>query len=258
MVNVAVATFDPSANTAQRPIAAYGLGVYIPSKAIITRAWVDVVTTFTSAGADAGTIALHVQAADDIVAAIAISDATNVWDAGIHGSIGPWVVTADELPAGGKGLKIETRLNGTVMQSDNTDNMMFPVAETITYVTLGMTLEPGDIIVTGTPSGVGGARKPPVWMGMATRARWRSRNGMPRNPIEDEKAAVMARPRPSARARSPRPVGHRAGAEGARRKHRTGRRGRSASSSGSAPAAAPTLRRASSGSRCREFWGSRW
>ena len=83
---IAVATFNPSANTSQRPIAAYGLGVYLPTKAIITEVWVDVVTTFTSAGADAGTIALHVQAADDIVAAIAISDASNVWDAGIHGS----------------------------------------------------------------------------------------------------------------------------------------------------------------------------
>jgi hypothetical protein len=83
---MAVATFDPSANTAQRPVGAYGLGVYLPAKAIILRAWVDVVTTFTSAGADAGTIAIHAQAADDIIAAIAISDATNVWDAGIHGS----------------------------------------------------------------------------------------------------------------------------------------------------------------------------
>jgi len=81
-----VATFDPSANTGERTVAAHGLAVYIPDNAVITRAWVDVVTTFTSAGADAGTIALHVQAADDIVAAIAISDASNVWDAGIHGS----------------------------------------------------------------------------------------------------------------------------------------------------------------------------
>jgi hypothetical protein len=83
---MAVATFDPSANTAQRPVGAYGLGVYLPTKAIILRAWVDVVTTFTSAGADAGTIAIHAQAADDIIAAIAISDSTNVWDAGVHGS----------------------------------------------------------------------------------------------------------------------------------------------------------------------------
>jgi 2-keto-4-pentenoate hydratase/2-oxohepta-3-ene-1,7-dioic acid hydratase in catechol pathway len=50
------------------------------------------------------------------------------------------------------------------MQSDNTDNMMFPVAETLVYITQGITLEPGDIIITGTPSGVGFARKPPIFM----------------------------------------------------------------------------------------------
>jgi len=81
------------------------------------------------------------------------------------GSYGPWVVTADELPRGGKGLKIESRLNGNTMQSSNTDHFMFPVAESLVYLTEGMTLEPGDIIFTGTPSGVGHARKPePVWM----------------------------------------------------------------------------------------------
>ncbi|MFL6797374.1 MAG: fumarylacetoacetate hydrolase family protein [Xanthobacteraceae bacterium] len=94
---------------------------------------------------------------------------TSQWDMGKNfdrtGGFGPWMVTADELPPGAKGLKIETRLNGRVMQSDNTDNMMFPVAEMIAYVTQGMTLEPGDIVFTGTPSGVGHARKPdPVWM----------------------------------------------------------------------------------------------
>jgi 2-keto-4-pentenoate hydratase/2-oxohepta-3-ene-1,7-dioic acid hydratase in catechol pathway len=80
------------------------------------------------------------------------------------GGFGPWMVTADELPAGAKGLKIQSRLNGQVMQSDNTSNMMFPTAETIAYITQGITLEPGDIIFTGTPSGVGFPRKPPVWM----------------------------------------------------------------------------------------------
>jgi acylpyruvate hydrolase len=94
---------------------------------------------------------------------------TTQWDMGKNfdrtGGFGPWMVTADELPEAGKGLKIESRLNGTVMQSDNTDNMMFPVREMLVYVTQGMTLEPGDVIFTGTPSGVGHARKPnPVWM----------------------------------------------------------------------------------------------
>jgi hypothetical protein len=78
---LAVATFDPSANTAQRTEAAHGLGVFIPINAVITKAWYDVVTTFTSAN-DSATIALSVNSANDIVTAIAISDASNVWDAG--------------------------------------------------------------------------------------------------------------------------------------------------------------------------------
>src|SRR6201987_6148443 len=94
---------------------------------------------------------------------------TTQWDMGKNfdrtGGFGPWMITADELPEAGKGLKIESRLNGTVMQSDNTANMMFPVPEMLVYITEGITLEPGDIIFTGTPSGVGHARKPnPVWM----------------------------------------------------------------------------------------------
>lgn len=83
---MAVATFDPSGDAAQRPVGAYGLGVFIPANAIITEVMVDVVTTFASASADAGTIALHAQSAGDIVAAIAISDSSNVWDAGLRGS----------------------------------------------------------------------------------------------------------------------------------------------------------------------------
>lgn len=80
------------------------------------------------------------------------------------GGFGPWIVTADEVPEAGVGLAIQSRLNGQVMQSDNTANMMFPLKETLVYLTKGITLEPGDVIVTGTPSGVGHARKPPVWM----------------------------------------------------------------------------------------------
>jgi hypothetical protein len=61
--------------------------VYIPDNAVILNAWIDVVTTFTTASADAGTIAIHVQSADDLVAAIAVSDSSDVWDAGIHGTL---------------------------------------------------------------------------------------------------------------------------------------------------------------------------
>jgi acylpyruvate hydrolase len=104
------------------------------------------------------------------------------------GALGPWFVSADELPPGGKGLKIESRVNGKVMQSDNTSNMMFPVAETIVYATQGITLEPGDLLVTGTPSGVAHARKPPAWMRHGDVCEIEIEGiGILRNPIEDEK-----------------------------------------------------------------------
>ena len=104
------------------------------------------------------------------------------------GSVGPWMVTADALPAGAKGLKIESRLNGEVMQSDNTANMMFPLAETIVYATQGITLEPGDLLLTGTPSGVGHARKPPVWMKAGDALEIEIEGiGILKNPVEDEK-----------------------------------------------------------------------
>jgi 2-keto-4-pentenoate hydratase/2-oxohepta-3-ene-1,7-dioic acid hydratase in catechol pathway len=117
---------------------------------------------------------------------------TTQWDMGKNfdrtGGFGPWMVTADELPDAGKGLKIESRLNGQVMQSDNTDNMMFPVRELLVYVTQGMTLEPGDIIFTGTPSGVGHARKPnPVWMKQGDVCEIEIEGiGVLRNPIQNE------------------------------------------------------------------------
>ena len=139
---------------------------------------------------------------------------TTQWDMGKNfdrtGGFGPWLVTADELPDAGKGLKIECRLNGTVMQSDNTDNMMFPVVEMLVYVTQGITLEPGDVIFTGTPSGVGHARKPPVWMKQGDVCEVEIEGiGVLRNPIADEVAwivtgrRVMPRPDKIARAYLP-------------------------------------------------------
>jgi 2-keto-4-pentenoate hydratase/2-oxohepta-3-ene-1,7-dioic acid hydratase in catechol pathway len=80
------------------------------------------------------------------------------------GGFGPILVTADELPAGAEGLSIQSRLNGQVMQSANTRDMIWGVAETIKLLTECMTLEPGDVIIMGTPAGVGQARTPPVWM----------------------------------------------------------------------------------------------
>jgi 2-keto-4-pentenoate hydratase/2-oxohepta-3-ene-1,7-dioic acid hydratase in catechol pathway len=80
------------------------------------------------------------------------------------GSFGPIFVTADELPPGGKGLRIQTRLNGQVVQNASTDDMIFDVVSLISIISEAITLEPGDILVTGTPSGVGVARKPQLFM----------------------------------------------------------------------------------------------
>lgn len=80
------------------------------------------------------------------------------------GALGPVLVSADELPAGGAGLRIQSRLNGQVMQDANTADMIWDVAETIALLSECLTLEPGDVIAMGTPAGVGQSRVPPVWM----------------------------------------------------------------------------------------------
>ncbi|WP_246716331.1 fumarylacetoacetate hydrolase family protein [Martelella soudanensis] len=80
------------------------------------------------------------------------------------GAFGPWFVTADELPPGCEGLRLQTRLNGQVVQEASINDMVFSVAKLIAILSAFLTLKPGDIIVAGTPSGVGLARKPPLWM----------------------------------------------------------------------------------------------
>ncbi|HKT72674.1 MAG TPA: fumarylacetoacetate hydrolase family protein [Steroidobacteraceae bacterium] len=79
------------------------------------------------------------------------------------GAFGPWLVTADEI-APGRPLKLETRLNGEVVQSGKTDDMIFSIPRLIAYASCIFTLVPGDVISTGTPSGVGFLRKPPRFM----------------------------------------------------------------------------------------------
>lgn len=80
------------------------------------------------------------------------------------GAFGPLLVTADELAPGAAGLRLRSRLNGQVMQDADTSDMIWGVAETIALLAQCMTLEPGDVIVMGTPAGVGQSRTPPVWM----------------------------------------------------------------------------------------------
>jgi acylpyruvate hydrolase len=105
------------------------------------------------------------------------------------GGFGPVLVSADELPPGAAGLKIEGRLNGAVMQSANTDDMIFGVAETIELLSEALTLDPGDVIVMGTPAGVGQARTPPVWMKHGDRFEVEvERIGTLLNPIADEES----------------------------------------------------------------------
>lgn len=77
--------------------------------------------------------------------------------------LGPCIVTADELPDPQR-LNIELRLNGEVMQSSNTGLMIFPIARLLAYVSQVVTLEPGDLLFTGTPPGVGFARQPPRFL----------------------------------------------------------------------------------------------
>lgn len=79
------------------------------------------------------------------------------------GALGPWIVTADEIPDPQK-LMLYTRLNGALVQEDSTENMLFSVRRVISYISEFTELQPGDVIATGTPSGVGYRRQPPLFM----------------------------------------------------------------------------------------------
>lgn len=102
------------------------------------------------------------------------------------GSFGPWMVTADEIEPG-RTLKLETRLNGEVVQSSDTGNLIFSIPRLISYASTIFTLSPGDVIVTGTPAGVGFGRKPPRYMQPGDTVEVEIEGiGVLRNPIVDQ------------------------------------------------------------------------
>jgi 2-keto-4-pentenoate hydratase/2-oxohepta-3-ene-1,7-dioic acid hydratase in catechol pathway len=107
------------------------------------------------------------------------------------GAFGPYVVTADELPAGAKGLLLETRLNGKVVQSANTSDMIYDVASLISIISEAITLEAGDVIVAGTPSGIGWAREPKLMMRHGDVVEVSiEKVGVLTNPVRDEAATA--------------------------------------------------------------------
>jgi acylpyruvate hydrolase len=115
------------------------------------------------------------------------------------GAFGPYLVTADELPRGATGLAITCRLNGQIVQRDNTGSMIFAVGETLAKLSECVTLQPGDVVIMGTPAGVGHARKPPLWMrhGDVVEVEIEA-IGLLRNRIEDEVTERAASPRAAA------------------------------------------------------------
>ena len=111
------------------------------------------------------------------------------------GALGPDLVTADSVSPGGDGLRIRTRINGITVQDGNTGDMIFKVPDIIASLTETMTLDPGDVIVTGTPAGVGGAHKPPLWLKAGDICEVEIESlGILANPIvtEDEYQALVA------------------------------------------------------------------
>jgi 2-keto-4-pentenoate hydratase/2-oxohepta-3-ene-1,7-dioic acid hydratase in catechol pathway len=107
------------------------------------------------------------------------------------GAFGPEIVTANELSRGATGLRLTTRLNGEVVQSANTSDMIFPVDQLISLISEVMTLEPGDLIVAGTPAGVGFARKPQLWLKPGDVCEVEIEGvGLLRNPVVEEQKHI--------------------------------------------------------------------
>ena len=110
------------------------------------------------------------------------------------GAFGPCLVTADELPPGARGLRLETRLNGQTVQSANTEDMVFDIESLIVTISEAITLEAGDLIVAGTPAGIGHAREPRLYMKPGDTCEVEiERIGLLRNPVQAQRATA---PRP--------------------------------------------------------------
>jgi 2-keto-4-pentenoate hydratase/2-oxohepta-3-ene-1,7-dioic acid hydratase in catechol pathway len=107
------------------------------------------------------------------------------------GSFGPWLVTRDEIPDPA-GLTLRTRLNGREVQQASVADLVFDVPALIEYISTFTLLEPGDVIVTGTPGGVGAYREPPLWLvpGDVLEVEI-DRIGVLRNPVVDEQPAAL-------------------------------------------------------------------
>ncbi|MFM9146402.1 MAG: fumarylacetoacetate hydrolase family protein [Phycisphaerales bacterium] len=95
--------------------------------------------------------------------------AGKAWEA--SSPLGPVLVTPDELPEGASGLRISCAVNGEIVQDDNTDDLLFGAAALIADISIFTTLQPGDVIATGTPGGVGAGRTPPMFLGRGDRMR---------------------------------------------------------------------------------------
>ena len=103
---------------------------------------------------------------------VSIRDIQRTWHGGqwfkgknfdSHLPLGPWIVTKDEI-GDPQALRLSTRVNGVTKQDSNTRNMVFTIPRIIAELSAGMTLHPGDVIITGTPEGVGMGRTPPEWL----------------------------------------------------------------------------------------------
>jgi 2-keto-4-pentenoate hydratase/2-oxohepta-3-ene-1,7-dioic acid hydratase in catechol pathway len=104
-----------------------------------------------------------------------------------HGPTGPWLVTADDVEPGNLGIRCF--VNGELMQSSNTGQLIFDIPAIIAYLSTAFTLEPGDVVFTGTPAGVGVSRKPPVFLKAGDVVRVEIDGlGALENPIVEERA----------------------------------------------------------------------